>query len=864
MKRGALRVLLGAAPGVGKTYTMLEEGRRLKGEGKDVVVAVVETHGRKGTSSMLLGLETVPRTVTVHRGVELSEMDIAAVIARRPDVALVDELAHTNAPGSQNEKRWQDVENLLDAGINVISTVNIQHIDSLTDVVEQITGAPQRETIPDSVLRSAEQIEVVDLAPQALRDRLAGGFVYPATRIDAALSNYFRLGNLTALRELALLWLADEVDSALKNYRREHGIQNKWEARERVVVALTGGPEGETLIRRGARIAARSAGGQLLAVHVSSDDGLRNANPGALLAQRRLVDSLGGSYHQVVSDDIPHGLVDFARAENATQLVIGVSRRSRLNAALTGPGIGATVIRESGDIDVHIVTHSAAGGRFALPRLGGALTLRRRMFGLLIALVGGPLVTWLLVSLRSDESITSDVLTYQLLVVVVALVGGFGPALFAALLSGLTLDYFFVEPIYTITVAEPVHLFALGLYVLNAVLVSVVVDQAARRSRAAARATGESELLATVAGSVVRGQDALQALVDRTREAFALTTVRLVVDGAVTHTAGADGDTGTEGGTGTGITRIPVGDHAELELHGGDLAASERRLLAVIAAQLDAALEYSDLAETAGEIGPLAQADRVRSALLAAVGHDLRRPLTAATAAVGGLRATDVTLSQADRDELLTTAGESLDTLSLLVTNLLDVTRLQAGALAVFLTPVDVEDIVLPAIDELGLGPDTIELDLPDATHPVTADYGLLERVIVNLLSNAVRFSPPGERVLISTSEFAGLVEIRIADRGPGVAPDRREEIFVPFQRLGDTDNLTGLGLGLALSKGFVEGMGGTLEADDTPGGGLTMVISLPAATETAATEAIPAEPSATEPTVTTTNDHETMPETTP
>ncbi|RFA21142.1 sensor histidine kinase [Subtercola boreus] len=832
MKRGTFRVLLGAAPGVGKTYSMLEEGRRLKGEGRDVVVAIVETHGRKGTSSMLLGLETVPRTVSVHRGVELTEMDLQAVLARKPDVALVDELAHTNAPGSTNVKRWQDVETLLDAGISVISTVNIQHIDSLTDVVEQITGAPQRETVPDSVLRSAEQIEVVDLAPQALRDRLAGGFVYPATRIDAALSNYFRLGNLTALRELALLWLADEVDSALKNYRREHGIQNKWEARERVVVALTGGPEGETLIRRGARIAARSAGGQLLVVHVSSDDGLRDASPGALLAQRKLAETLNGSYHQVVSDDIPHGLVEFARAENATQLVIGVSRRSRLSALLTGPGIGATVIRESGDIDVHIVTHAAAGGRFALPRLGGALTRKRRLLGLAIALGGGPLVTWLLVSLRSDDSITSDVLTYQLLVVVVALVGGFGPALFAALLSGLTLDFFFVDPVYTITVTEPVHLFALGLYVVNAVLVSVVVDQAARRSRAATRAAAESELLATVAGSVVRGQDALQALVTRTREAFGLSSVRLLIDGTVSHSDGES--TGSDE-----ITVIPVGDHAQLELHGGDLAASERRLLTVIATQLDAALEYSDLAETAGEVAPLAQTDRVRSALLAAVGHDLRRPLTAATAAVGGLLATDVTLAEPDRLELLTTAQESLDTLSLLVTNLLDVTRLQAGALAVFLSSVDVEDIVLPAIDELGLGPDTVELDLPETSHPVTADHGLLERVVVNLLSNAVRFSPAGKRVLISTSEFAGTVEIRIADQGPGIAPERREEIFVPFQRLGDTDNLTGLGLGLALSKGFVEGMGGTLEADDTPGGGLTMVIALPAA-RTPAPEPMP------------------------
>ncbi|MET0976482.1 MAG: universal stress protein, partial [Leifsonia sp.] len=351
MTRGRLRVLLGAAPGVGKTYAMLEEGRRLVEAGRDVVVAVVETHGRAATSAMLDGFEVVPRVRREHRGVVLEEMDLDAVLSRNPSVALVDELAHTNAPGSRHEKRWEDVHALLDAGIDVYSTVNIQHIESLNDVVEQITGAVQRETIPDAVLRAADQIEVVDLAPQALRDRLAGGLVYPAERIDAALSNYFRLGNLTALRELALLWLADEVDSALKAYRVEHGIDRKWEARERVVVALTGGPEGETLLRRGARIASRSSGGELIAVHVTNPDGMRARHPGALDGQRTLVEQLGGTFHQVVGEDVPRALVDFARAANATQLVIGVSRRSRLAAAFTGPGIGATVIRESGDID---------------------------------------------------------------------------------------------------------------------------------------------------------------------------------------------------------------------------------------------------------------------------------------------------------------------------------------------------------------------------------------------------------------------------------------------------------------------------------------------------------------------------------
>ena len=539
MRRGRLRVLFGAAPGVGKTFTMLEEGKRLLEEGKDVVVGLVETHGRAAISAMVEGLEVIPRSVVSHRGIELTEMDLAAVIARRPDVALVDELAHTNAPGSAHEKRWQDVDALLDAGIDVISTVNIQHIDSLNDVVQEITGVPQRETIPDRVLRGADQIEVIDLAPQALRDRLAAGVVYPAERVDAALSNYFRLGNLTALRELALLWLADEVDSALQSYRAQHGIDSTWEARERVVVALTGGPEGATLLRRGARIAARSAGGELLAVHVTKPDGLRDAHPESLTELRSLAEKLGGTFHQVVGEDVPRALVDFAKAANATQLVLGVSRRSRLMAALTGPGIGATVIRESGSIDVHIVTHDAAGGRFVLPRLGGALTVKRRVAGFVIALVAGPPLTWLLVSMHTPESITSDVLAYQLLVVLVALVGGLWPAMFAAVLSGLTLDFFFVAPPLSFTVHEPVHALALALFVVNGALVSFVVDQAARRSRAAKRSAAESELLATVTGSVVRGQGAVQALVSRTREAFGLTGVRLV---SGDHVVKADGE----------------------------------------------------------------------------------------------------------------------------------------------------------------------------------------------------------------------------------------------------------------------------------------------------------------------------------
>lgn len=821
--RGRHRVLLGAAPGVGKTYAMLEEGHRLVAEGVDVVGGVIETHQRAATLAMLGGLEVVASRTVSHRGVLLEEMDLEAVFARAPQLVLVDELAHTNAPGSAHEKRWQDVQEILDAGIDVISTVNVQHIESLNDVIESITGVQQKETVPDSFLRLAAQVEVIDLAPEALRDRLSAGCVYPADRVNAALSNYFRLGNLTALREIALLWLADEVDSTLKKYRAEHGIDGHWETRERVVVALPGGPEGETLLRRGARIAARSSGGELLAVHVINHDGLRAADPLDLASQTALVEKLGGSFHQVVGEDIPVALVDFARAANATQLVLGVSRRGRLSSVLTGRGIGSTVIGESGDIDVHIVTHSAAHSGLRLPRTAGALTLKRQVYGFLLAILAWPLLSWALISTRTPDSVTSDVLLYQLLVIAVALLGGLWPALFVAAASGLTIDLFFIAPFRTISVEDPHHVLALILYVATALMVSVVVDRAARQTRAARRLGAESQLLATVAGSVLRGWEAVEALLERTRESFGLEAVRLsTLDGATVHTEG-------QITRGECSTRIPVGERATLELFGPALAASERRLLAVLAAQLNAALEHGDLLETANELAPLTATDKVRSALLSALSHDLRRPLAAATVSVGGLRTAGEKLSPADQAELLATADESLTKLGQLIDDLLDTSRLQAGVLAAMVVPTHPGDVILPALDELQLGPAEVDLDIDEACEPAMADPVLLQRVLVNLLSNATRFAPTGTRIRISASSFARSVHIRVADQGKGIPVQRQEDVFVPFQRQGDTDNTAGLGLGLALSRGFVEGMGGTLTPEDTPGGGLTMVVDLPA-----------------------------------
>jgi two-component system sensor histidine kinase KdpD len=467
--------------------------------------------------------------------------------------------------------------------------------------------------------------------------------------------------------------------------------------------------------------------------------------------------------------------------------------------------------------------------RFRVPRItGGAVGGERVVLGFVIALLGGPLLTWLLYSVRSPQSITSEVLAFQLLVVIVALVGGIWPALFAAVLSGLTLDFLFVAPQFSVAISDPLHLWALLLYVVIAILVSYIVDQAARRARAADRARAEAELLASVAGRVLRGQSAVPALVTRAREAFGSAGVRLVdADGTVIAT---DGEPVRDGR----FTAVPIGDAAHpraiLELHGAPLHASERRLLDVIVAQLAGALERGDLSETAREAGALAEMDQVRTALLSAVSHDLRRPLAAAVAAIGGLRAAGDNLSPEDRRELLETADESLAALSKLVTDLLDVSRVQAGVLAVSFEATDAAAVVLAALEELGLGPTAVDLALDPELPPVLADPVLLQRVLVNVLANAVRHAPSSTRVGVETTQSRGIARVRVVDHGAGVPDDLRDDMFSPFQRLGDIDNTAGLGLGLALSRGFTEGMGGTLRAEDTAGGGLTMVISLPLA----------------------------------
>ncbi|MFE9174730.1 ATP-binding protein [Streptomyces sp. NPDC007126] len=827
MGRGKLRIYLGAAPGVGKTYAMLSEAHRRVERGTDCVVAFVEHHGRARTEVMLRGLEQVPRREVAYRGADFTELDLDAVLARAPRVALVDELAHTNVPGVRNAKRWQDVEELLAAGIDVVSTVNIQHLESLGDVVESITGVRQRETVPDEVVRRADQIELVDMSPQALRRRMAHGNIYQPDKVDAALSNYFRPGNLTALRELALLWVADRVDEYLQQYRSEHRVSKIWGSRERIVVGLTGGPEGRTLIRRAARLAEKGAGGEVLAVYIARSDGLTSASPKELAVQRTLVEDLGGTFHHVLGDDIPAALLDFARGVNATQIVLGSSRRKAWQYVF-GPGVGATVARESGpDLDVHIVTHDEVAKGRGLPVARGARLGRSRIVWGWFAGLGGPVLLTLLLS-TVHLGLANDVLLYLALTVAAALLGGLYPALASAAVGSLLLNWFFTPPVNRITIADPRNMLALAIFVGVALSVASVVDVAARRTHQAARLRAESEILSFLAGDVLRGETSLETLLERVRETFGMESAALLEregDMAPWTCAG-------RAGSGPPVDRpedadvdMPVGDHMALALTGRVLPAEDRRVLAAFAAQAAVVLDRRRLREEADRARALAEGNRIRTALLAAVSHDLRTPLAGIKASVTSLRSDDVAWSEEDRAELLEGIEEGADRLDHLVGNLLDMSRLQTGTVTPLIREIDVDEVAPMALG--GVPEGSAELDIPETLPMVAVDAGLLERAMANLVENAVKYSPDDRTVLVAASALADRVEVRVVDRGPGVPDDAKDRIFEPFQRYGDAPRGAGVGLGLAVARGFAESMGGTLNAEDTPGGGLTMVLTL-------------------------------------
>ncbi|WP_186629932.1 sensor histidine kinase KdpD [Rhodococcus sp. BP22] len=820
--RGDLRIYLGAAPGVGKTFAMLGEAHRRQERGCDVVAGVVETHGRVRTAELLEGIEQIPLRSIQYRGSTAHELDVAAIIERNPSLVLVDELAHTNTPGSTHEKRWQDVEELLDAGIDVVSTLNVQHLESLNDVVEQITGVPQRETVPDSVVRGAEQIELVDVAPEALRRRLSHGNIYAAAKVDAALSNYFRQGNLTALRELSLLWIADQVDAALTKYRSSHDITDTWETRERVVVSVTGGPESETLLRRASRIASKSSA-ELMVLHVIRGDGMAGVSAPQMGKVRKLAASLGASMHSVVGDDVPSTLLEFARSANATQLVIGTSRRSRW-ARIMDAGIGATVIQHSGKIDVHMVTHAEISRGWRIKRL---VPTQRRILSWAAAVVVPFLSALAMLLVDPYLDLGGESALFFMVVLGVALLGGVAPAALSALIAGLLLNYFFADPRHSFTIAEPDNFVTTIVLLIMAVAVAFLVDSAARRTVQARRASQEAELLTLFAGTVLRGGD-IRTLLERVRETYSQRAVSIIrAEGSVVESVGEnppaepdDADTAIETADGT----------FTLLLSGSKTGAHDRRVLSAVANQAMGLIRQSELALQASKAAGLAEADRLRRALLSAVSHDLRTPLAAVKASVSSLRSTDVEFSPEDTAELLTTIEESTDQLTGLVGNLLDSSRLAAGVITPSSTVVYVEDAVSAALASSAAAAGSRERVIVDVDDvAVAADAGLLERVLANLIDNALRHAP-GTPVRVGATYAGSRALITVSDSGPGIARGTEEAVFEAFQRLGDSDNTTGVGLGLSVVRGFVEAMKGAVTISETAGGGVTMTVELASA----------------------------------
>ncbi len=835
MARGKYRVYLGAAPGVGKTFNMLDEGWRRRCRGTDVVVGLVVTHGRPKTEAQLRDLEVVPPRRIDYRGSVWEEMDVEAILARRPQVVLVDELAHSNVPGLANEKRWQDIEVLLGAGIEVISTVNIQHLESLNDVVNQITGVTQRETVPDAVVRRADQIELVDMSPEALRRRMAHGNIYPAERVDAALGNYFRVGNLAALRELALLWVADRVEDSLQAYLDAHGISGAWETRERVLVALTGAPGSDQLIRRAARM-ARRAHGDLLGVHVVSEDGLTRSPSTLVGRHRQVLEEVGGTFHEVAGADVAEALVGFAEAHHATQLVLGTSRRSRWTAAARGSVINE-VIRRSKGIDVHVIAtgdeRQASRPRSVGLALGRSHSSRRVMAGFVVAVVALGLLLPLVahnsaVRPHHPGPITSAAgfLILVGVVVVVAAIGGVIPAFAAALVAAAAVDWYLIPPYGSFAIARGADTGYLATFLVSAAVVSVVVELGARRRVEVLQSRDEADTVRVLAGRLVQ-PDPLHAVLEEIHAVARRDSVTLL--------APAGDDTWVvEASVGTPVASLPVDgegfslrDGRLLVTRGRPLRAQDHRLVGALMSYLEAVMAAERLRSEAIIAQQRAETSDLRKALLEAVSHDLRTPLASIRALTSGWLAPDVRISDEDTHDSMVAIDWEAQRLTRLVDNLLDMSRLQAGALHLTRRPVGLDEVVPAAIASLSQDCQHVVVNVPETLPRVDVDQALLERAIANLVDNAVRYSPPGRPVLVEAGAIAGRVDVRIVDRGPGISPADRDQMFRAFQRFGDR-NAGGVGLGLAVAKGFVEAVGGHMSVEDTPGGGLTMVVSVP------------------------------------
>jgi two-component system sensor histidine kinase KdpD len=821
MARGEFRVYLGSAPGVGKTYRMLDEGWRRRERGTDVVIGYVETHHRPNTDALLRDLEIVPRVTREYRDIELQEMDVEAILKRKPDVALVDELAHTNAPGSRNEKRWQDVELLLEAGIDVITTVNIQHLESVNDVVEKITGITQLETVPDAVVRRADQIELVDVTPEALRRRMAHGNIYTADKIDTSLSNYFRVGNLSALRELALLWLADRVEDALQRYQDDNEIAATWETRERLIVGVTGTQVDETLLRRAARIASRT-GAEIVAVHVKSADGIHHNEVDTSLA-RELVNEFEGKFQEIVDDNTATALVAFARAERGTQIVLGASRpRSALRPL---GGVVENVLRHTPDLDVHVI---AVGGerpaRVAKRRRFHQLSWQRRVVALLLAGATLPLLTLILTSARSSLSISTEFLAYLVLVLALSTWGGVLVGILAALAAFGLENYYFVKPLHTLAVSRPDDVVSLVAFLVFAVGASVVVSRFARRSYEADRARAEAQVLAKVVATVGTSHDDLLPLLDSLRAVFDAASVAILVrkDGVWA----SDVVSGEPWHEEDSATHFTIDDDYSLALEGVTLDGEDRQLISAFAGRIAAGLRMVSNVEEATQFREIAHVEAARSGLLRLVSNDVRGSLSTIRFKVTALLDGVVTAPARVQRERLIAIESEVDGLTHLVDDLVDLGRLEEGSITPRLLSVSMRVLLDQALEAVDTRGHSLDIDVAADLPKFVSDGEMVRRAIALVVENAVRISPSGQSVRITAGVERNTIELLVIDRGSGIDEEKRAAILDPLQRFGDEPG--GARLGLRVAAGFVALVGGRFRFEDTPGSGLTVGFEFP------------------------------------
>ena len=859
--RARLKIFLGYAAGVGKTYAMLEAARQRRQEGRDVVAGYVESHGRPETDALMAGLETVPPAQVSYQGVSMAELDLDALLARKPRIALVDELAHTNAPGSRHEKRWQDVEELLGAGIDVYTTVNIQHFESLNDVVAQITGVVVRETVPDRLLDLAAEIRLVDIPPEELLQRLQEGKVYVPDKAAVAMKKFFQPGNLIALRELSLRRTASRVDDQMRAYMEAKAIAGPWPAGEQLLVAISGGPSCEKLIRTTRRLADElKAPWMTLYVEPPGSSAQLQENRERVWNYLRLAESLGSQVATVTAEMVPAAIIDHAVRHNVTKIVVGKPIGPRWREILRHSLVDQ-IIRQSGIIDIYVVSFEPAtpGKAIAPPRQAPPLSVYLK------SLLAVALATVACEALRSFLAPTNMVMLYLLAVVLAALRLGYRPAILTAFLSVLAFDFFFVPPRLTLAVAETEYLITfLALFSVGTIISTLV---AKTRERADALREREEQTASlyylsrdlTAAGTI---EAVMAAVLRNVGESLHCQAVLLLPEGErlevkaappgvtldIKEQAVADwafrnrqpAGRGTETLGASRLLFLPLrGSSTLLGVLGIRLESDAeyrspqiRRLLEAFASQTAIAMERVQLARQAEQAQILQARESLERALLNSVSHDLRTPLAAITGALSGLSEEGERLTEGARRVLLDTASEEARRLNRFVGNLLDMTRLEAGKLTLRKEPSDVQDLIGCALAALEprIGSREVAIRMLPYLPLVPLDLVLVTQVLVNLLENALKYSPPETPLEITARTDPPWLVIEVADRGHGVPEVDLKRIFDKFYRIPVPEGAGGTGLGLSICKGIVEAHGGTIRAENRGGGGLRVILRLPLA----------------------------------